>query len=160
MTHVPLPFSFLHQWGEISRFAISYARITAQPRDQKLKTVMLKMWNLIRKVNFYYIQSTRMYILSFLNFSFKPRSLWSKQNLTFPSSVSVFRKTRQWSALRARPRFAWMFFTIPRFLYWPPLVVPHIGPGLQGPQGQIRPDHPIITKGFHCVALASKPLRK
>ena len=25
MTQVPLTFSFLHQWGEISRFAISYA---------------------------------------------------------------------------------------------------------------------------------------
>ena len=38
-----------------------------------------------------------------------------------------------------------MSCTIPHFLYWPPLVVPLIGPGLKGLQGQIKPDHPIIS---------------
>ena len=41
-----------------------------------------------------------------------------------------------------------MTSTIPHFLYQPPLVVPHIGPGLEGPQGQIHLDHPIIRKGY------------
>ena len=29
-----------------------------------------------------------------------------------------------------------------------PLVLPHIEPGLQGLQGQIKSDRPIIIKGF------------
>ena len=49
-----------------------------------------------------------------------------------------------------------MSSTIPHFLYCPPLVVPHIGPGLEGLQGQIPMDHPIIKKG--CAKLTTRVL--
>ena len=62
----------------------------------------------------------------------------------YPPPCPVLDNTRRKSALRARPRCARITSSIPHFLYQPPLVVQHIGPGLEGPQGQILLDHPII----------------
>ena len=59
-----------------------------------------------------------------------------------------------------------MTYTIPHFLYQPPIVVPHIGPGLEGPQGQITGDHPIIKQvkpgftNYQPRGLAQKSVKK
>ena len=58
--------------------------------------------------------------------------------------------------LDEKARCARMTSTIPHFLYWSPLVVPHIGQSLEGLQGQIPMDHPIIKKG--CAKLTTRVL--